>query len=206
MPPPFEKKQNATIARFCVGRFNSAAFEDGILRLEGSVQSLPMAKKNLTTPSIGLSQETRKDVADLLSGILADQHVLYIKKRNFHWNLIGGRFHTLHEHFEELYTELALSIDETAERIRMIGEVPPGSMGEFLKLATLEETTGSLIEGDAAIEALLKDHEACARNLREAIEKVEGELSDVGTADFLTALLQKHEMTAWMLRSYLETV
>ena len=80
--------------------------------------------------------------------------MLYIKKRNFHWNLIGGRFHTLHEHFEQLYTELALAIDETAERIRMIGCVAPGSMAEFLKLATLKETKGALVEGDD--EATLK--------------------------------------------------
>ena len=165
-------------------------------------KSVLMANKKITEPSIGLSKETREAVSKILSGILADQHVLYIKKRNFHWNLIGGRFHTLHEYFEQLYTELALSIDETAERIRMIGGVAPGSMAEFLELASLKETKGSLTEGEDAIAALLSDHEACIRTIREAIEEVEDNLGDVGTADFLTALLQKHEMNAWMLRSY----
>ncbi|YCM43651.1 DNA starvation/stationary phase protection protein [Verrucomicrobiaceae bacterium 227] len=164
-----------------------------------------MAKKTTLPLAIGLSDEAREDVAGILSSILADQHVLYIKKRNFHWNLIGGRFHTLHEHFEQLYTELALAIDETAERIRMIGCVAPGSMAEFLKLATLKETKGALVEGDDAISALLADHESCIRNLRGAIGRIESDFEDVGTADFLTELLQKHEMTAWMLRSYLET-
>lgn len=164
-----------------------------------------MAQKQLTQPSIGLSEETRKKVAQLLAGILADQHVLYIKKRNYHWNLVGGRFHTLHEHFETLYTELAAAIDETAERIRMIGHTPPGSMAEFLELASLKEVSGKLVEGDAAIQSLLEDHEACIRTLREVIEKTEDDLGDVGTADFVTELLQKHEMTAWMLRSYLES-
>jgi len=161
---------------------------------------------NTTLPlAIGLSDDAREDVAGILSSILADQHVLYIKKRNFHWNLIGGRFHSLHEHFEQLYTALALAIDETAERIRMIGCVAPGSMAEFLKLTTLKETGGALVDGDEAISTLLADHESCIRNLRGAIGRVESDFGDAGTADFLTQLLQKHEMTAWMLRSYLET-
>lgn len=164
-----------------------------------------MAKIKTNEASIGLTENTRAKVAEILSAILADQHVLYIKQRNFHWNLIGGRFHTLHEHFEQLYTELALVIDETAERIRMVGSVAPGSMAEFIELASLKEQSGALIEGNDAIAALLNDHESCARTLREAIGQMEDELEDVGTADFLTAILQKHEMTAWMLRSYLET-
>ncbi|MGJ8696921.1 MAG: Dps family protein [Verrucomicrobiaceae bacterium] len=154
--------------------------------------------------SIGLDAESRKEVATILNEILADQHVLYVKTRNFHWNLIGGRFHSLHEHFEKLYTDLALVIDETAERVRMIGGVPTGSMKEFLSVASLEECEGVLITGDEAIENLLQDHESCIRSLRKRISTVEDEYEDVGTADFLTALIQKHEMTAWMLRSYLE--
>ena len=164
-----------------------------------------MGKSVKSSPSIGLSEEVRDKVSGILSEILADQHVLYIKTRNYHWNLIGGRFHSLHEHFEQMYTELAVVIDETAERIRMIGGVSPGSMGEFLELATLKEQKGGLVTGDDAISSLLADHEACVRNLRKAIEKTEDELGDVGTADFLTGLIQKHEMTAWMLRSYLES-
>lgn len=164
-----------------------------------------MAKNTKTPLAVGLSEKAREDVAAILASMLADQHVLYIKKRNFHWNLTGGRFHSLHEHFEKLYTELALAIDETAERIRMIGCVAPGSMAEFLKLTTLKELGGELINGEDAISALLADHESCIRNLRGAIGRVELDYGDAGTADFLTELLQKHEMTAWMLRSHLET-
>ncbi|GHC67514.1 Dps family protein [Roseibacillus persicicus] len=161
-------------------------------------------KKKSTSPSIGLSADTRKKACSILNGILSDQHVLYIKTRNFHWNLIGGRFHTLHEHFEEMYNELAVAIDETAERIRMLGGVSPGSMKEFLANATLKEEKGAIIDGDAAIESLLSDHESVAQSLRKDIEKLEEDLGDVGSADFLTALLQKHEQTSWMLRSYLD--
>lgn len=161
-----------------------------------------MAKKK-NNPSIGLTAKSRKTIEDVLSTILSDQHVLYIKTRNFHWNLIGGRFHSLHVHFEAMYGELALAIDETAERIRMIGGVSPGSMEEFTKSASLKESKGSLVSGDAAIKALLADHESVIRILRKEIPSI-GDLDDLGTEDFLVGLLQKHEMTAWMLRSYLE--
>ena len=161
-----------------------------------------MPKKS-TNPSIGLTAKNRQKIESALSTILADQHVLYIKTRHFHWNLIGGRFHSLHVFFEEMYGELALAIDQTAERIRMIGGVAPGSMAEFEKAATLKEVKGALVSGDAAIKALLSDHEAVIRNLRKEIPGI-GEMDDLGTEDFLVGLLQKHEMTAWMLRSYLE--
>jgi len=161
-----------------------------------------MAKKK-NTPSIGITAKSRMKIEDVLSTILADQHVLYIKTRNFHWNLIGGRFHSLHVHFETMYGELAVAIDETAERIRMIGGISPGSMEEFTKSATLKESKGSLVGGDAAIKALLADHESVIRNLRKEIPGI-GDLDDLGTEDFLVGLLQKHEMIAWMLRSYLE--
>lgn len=163
-----------------------------------------MAKKNLSSPSIGLTAKSRQQIEKSLSGILADQHVLYIKTRNFHWNLIGGRFHSLHLYFEEMYGVLALAIDETAERIRMIGGVAPGSMAEFVGSASLKEVKGALISGDNAITALLADHEAVIRSLRKEIPGI-GELDDLGTEDFLVGLLQKHESTAWMLRSYLES-
>lgn len=162
-----------------------------------------MGKKRVKTPSIGLTAKSRKKIKGVLCGVLADQHVLYIKVRNFHWNLIGGRFHSLHVHFEEMYGELAVSIDETAERIRMIGGVSLGSMSEFLDSASLKETKGKLVEGDDAIKELLADNEAVIRKLREEIPGV-GDLDDHGTEDFLVSLLQKHETSAWMLRSYLE--
>jgi len=152
---------------------------------------------------IGLDSKVRTLVVGHLSAILADQHVLYTKTRNFHWNLTGHRFHTLHEFFEKQYDGLALAIDKTAERIRMLGAASPGSMSEFLAKATLKEVPGALVDGDHAIAALRDDHEAAARELRKAVDAVD-EAGDVGTADFLTDLLKEHEEAAWMLRSFLD--
>ena len=152
---------------------------------------------------IGLDAKVRASSVKALSGILANQHVLYLKTRNFHWNLTGHRFHTLHAFFEAQYDALALAIDKTAERIRMLGASSPGSMKEFLALASLKECSGQLIGGDEAIIALRNDHEAAARELRKAVDSTD-EAGDAGTADFLTELLQNHEEAAWMLRSFLE--
>lgn len=157
-----------------------------------------------TEPHIGIEKDNRSAVSQILNTILADQHVLYIKTRNFHWNLIGGRFHSLHEHFEELYTGLASTIDQTAERIRMVGGVAAGSMHEFINNAGLKEEVGEVLEGDDALHKLLSDHEKMIQTLRNYIEIIEVENNDVGTADFLTGILQNHEMIAWMLRSYLQ--
>jgi starvation-inducible DNA-binding protein len=153
---------------------------------------------------IGLSDEARRKAADVLTGILADQHVLYLKTRNFHWNLTGYRFRTLHAFFEDQYEALATAIDETAERIRMLGAVSPGSMAEMLKCAKLSETPGALIEGQDALKALHADNEAVVRHLRDAIEILEEECKDAGTADFVTGLIRDHEKLTWMLRSHIE--
>lgn len=152
---------------------------------------------------IGLDESTRKEVVSLLSALLANQHVLYIKTRNFHWNLTGHRFSTLHLFFEKQYGELEVAIDETAERIRMLGSASPGSMKEFLELASLKETPGALVHGDTAVAALRDDHEAASRECRKVVDRSD-ELGDAGTADFVTKLLQGHEQAAWMLRSFLE--
>jgi starvation-inducible DNA-binding protein len=161
-----------------------------------------------TSPSvenihIGLDEKVRALAVKRLSAILADQHVLYGKTRNFHWNLTGHRFHTLHEFFEKQYDALAEAIDKTAERIRMLGYPSPGSMKEFLDQATLKEVSGALVNGDDAIAALRDDHEAAVRELRKAVDALT-DAGDAGTADFLTDLLKEHEQTAWMLRSFLD--
>lgn len=161
------------------------------------------AARTTETLDIGLDAKVRVASVKALSVILADQHVLYLKTRNFHWNLTGHRFHTLHAFFEAQYDALALAIDKTAERIRMLGAASPGSMKEFLALATLKEGTGVLIGGDEAIAALRDDHESAARALRKAVDATD-EAGDAGTADFLTERLQEHEEAAWMLRSFLE--
>lgn len=150
--------------------------------------------------SIGLGKEARGRSVEILAGILGDQHVLYMKTRNFHWNLTGPHFNALHAFFEEQYNALAAAIDETAERIRMLGSASPGSMKELLALASLKESPGALIDGEAAVAALLDDHEAVIRSLREAIDAL-AEAGDTGSEDFATGLLQAHEKAAWMLRS-----
>lgn len=150
----------------------------------------------------GLSQEQRNGVIDTLTSTLSNQHVLYIKLRNFHWNLKGPRFHSLHEFFEEQYTTLEKSIDETAERIRMLGGVAPGSMAEFLDHATLKEASGAITDGEDAISTLVADQEAIVRDLRDYAKRVEEEYRDQATADFLVELLRAHVSQAWMLRSY----
>ena len=154
-------------------------------------------------PNLGLSSKSRDTVIVLLARLLADEHVLYVKTRNFHWNVTGLDFGSLHALFEKQYDELAGAIDEIAERLRSLGGIAPGSMKEFLKLARLGEQPGGRLEAEKMIVALLSDHEAVIRTLREDIGAA-GKAGDDGTADFLTGLLEAHEKTAWMLRAHLE--
>lgn len=159
------------------------------------------SKPAAADPALGLPPAKRTRSIALLAAVLADQHVLYQKTRNYHWNLVGQRFFTLHELFEKQYRALAEAIDETAERIRMLEGIPPSSMAEFLKLASLKEAPSALIHGEQALESLADDHAACVRSLREAISAADEKCDDAGTADFLTELIQAHEKNAWMLRS-----
>lgn len=141
----------------------------------------------------------------ILKSLLADQHVLYIKTRNFHWNLKGPRFHDLHKVFEEHYRLLEIQIDDTAERIRMLGGVSSGMMKEFLDEASLGECPGEIVNGQIATELLIKDHNQMTCFLKAAIQECDKRNNDVGTADFLTSLLRSHEEIAWILRSMRET-
>lgn len=154
-------------------------------------------------PNLGLSGKARETVLALLGRLLADEHVLYVKTRNFHWNVTGLDFGSLHALFEKQYDELAETIDEIAERIRSLGGIAPGSMKEFLKLATLDEQPGGKLDAEKMIAALLSDHEAVVRSLREAADAT-GAAGDAGTEDFLVGLLEAHEKTAWFLRAHLE--
>ncbi len=153
-------------------------------------------------PNLGLSSKARETVLAVLGRLLADEHVLYVKTRNFHWNVTGLDFGSLHALFEKQYDELSETIDEIAERIRALGGVAPGSMKEFLKLARLEEQPGDTLAAEKMIAALLSDYESVIRALRADIE-VTGEAGDAGTDDFLTGILEAHEKTAWMLRAHL---
>jgi starvation-inducible DNA-binding protein len=151
---------------------------------------------------IGIDDKARKDIADGLSHLLADSYTLYLKTHNFHWNVTGPMFNTLHLMFEGQYTELATAVDEIAERIRALGHPAPGSYAQFTKLSKVKEETGTPGAEDM-IKQLVEAHETVARTAREVFPVAE-EASDEPTADLLTQRLQVHEKTAWMLRSLLE--
>jgi starvation-inducible DNA-binding protein len=160
--------------------------------------------KDLRKINIGLSDKDRAAVSDILQTVLANTTVLYTKTRNYHWNITGPRFHTLHLFLEEQYTALAASADEVAERIRSLGGFSIGTMAEFIEASDLKEEPGVRPPSDGMLASLLEDHETIIRGLREAIDKCDDDHHDTGTADFLTALMEAHEKMAWMLRGHLE--
>jgi len=150
---------------------------------------------------IGISEKDRKQLADGLSHLLADTYTLYLKTHNFHWNVTGPMFQTLHLMFETHYNELALAVDLIAERIRALGHVAPGSYAAYAKLSTIREEAG-VPAATAMIRSLVKGHEAVAKTAR-GVFPVADAANDQPTADLLTQRLQIHEKTAWMLRSLL---
>lgn len=158
----------------------------------------------MSTPEIGLSKDSLNGVITLLNDALADQHILYIKLRNYHWNVTGPRFYMLHELFEDQYNQIAEAIDETAERVRALGGRPLSTMREFLDNSQLTEAPGDFPDADTMVANLLADHEAVIRKLRNAIEVSDDAYGDAGTADHFTELIQVHEKMAWMLRVTLE--
>jgi len=153
--------------------------------------------------NIGMPKKDRDSVAEILSTLLADQHTMYIKLRNYHWNVEGMHFQALHDMFQEQYEQLEKFIDDTAERIRALGHYSPGSMEEFRKMARLQETSN--LGGDAKkmLENLLADHEMIIQTLRVDVDETADKFHDMGNSDFLTALMEEHEKMAWMLRSHL---
>jgi len=153
--------------------------------------------------NIGLAPNSRHKVSDILGGIIADQYILYTKTRNYHWNVTGEDFPQYHKLFETQYSALDEDIDAVAERIRTLGGKTPATLSEFLKLATLKEHPAKYPTTKTMIANLLADHETVIRNLRKDIGSCL-KLDDVGTQDFLTQLMEKHEKTAWMLRATLE--
>jgi starvation-inducible DNA-binding protein len=152
---------------------------------------------------IGLTDEQRAGVIEILNGTLSDLHVLYTKTRNYHWNVVGEHFRDLHKLLEEQYEALAESIDEVAERTRMLGAPALGTMTEFLERARLKEQPGDHPDQFTMLSNLCADHEATIRQLREDADACDEEFHDMGTNDFLIGLMQVHEKMAWMLRSFL---
>lgn len=148
---------------------------------------------------IGISEQNRLAIAEGLSRLLADTYTLYLKTHNFHWNVTGPMFNTLHLMFEQQYTELATAVDEIAERIRALGVTAPGSYAQFAALSSVVEETG-VPSAEEMIAQLVKDQETVVRTARSIFPAIE-EASDEPSADLLTQRMQIHEKTAWMLRS-----
>jgi starvation-inducible DNA-binding protein len=157
----------------------------------------------VTQVAIGIEDTKRQAIAEGLSRLLADTYTLYLKTHNFHWNVTGPMFQTLHTMFETQYTELALAVDLIAERIRALGFPAPGTYSEYAKLSSIDETQG-VPKAEEMIKLLVQGQEAVVRTARSLFPLVD-EANDEPTADLLTQRMQVHEKTAWMLRSLLES-
>ncbi len=151
---------------------------------------------------IGIEEKDRAAITQGLSRLLADSYTLYLKTHNFHWNVTGPMFQTLHLMFETQYNELALAVDGIAERIRALGHRAPGTYAEFSELSSIKEEMGTP-QAHKMIQLLVEGHEAVVRTARSIFPVVE-KAGDEPTADLLTQRMQIHEKTAWMLRSLLE--
>lgn len=151
---------------------------------------------------IGIPNAQREEIANGLSRLLADTYTLYLKTHNFHWNVTGPMFSTLHTLFETHYTELATAVDEIAERIRALGVAAPGSYKQFAELSSIKEETGTP-SAEEMIKQLVKGQEAVVKTARSVFPAAE-KANDEPTADLLTQRMQVHEKNAWMLRVLLE--
>ncbi|AGH96603.1 Dps family protein [Pseudobdellovibrio exovorus] len=151
---------------------------------------------------IGISEVNRKAVAGGLSALLADTYTLYLKTHNFHWNVEGPMFRTLHLMFMEQYTEMWNALDVIAERIRSLGHYAPGSYSEFVKLTSIKESK-SVPKANKMIEEAIEGHETIIKTIRGIFDDAE-KAKDQTTMDVLTQRLDIHEKTAWMLRSLLK--
>ncbi|KST68477.1 Dps family protein [Mastigocoleus testarum] len=160
------------------------------------------ANINAIPVNIGIDEDSRAKIAEGLSRLLADTYTLYLKTHNFHWNVTGPMFQTLHLMFETQYTELSAAVDLIAERIRALGYPAPGTYSEYVRLSSISETSG-VPKANEMIRLLVEGQEAVIRTARSIFPVVE-EVNDEPTADLLTQRMQVHEKTAWMLRSLLE--
>ncbi|TVP62232.1 MAG: DNA starvation/stationary phase protection protein [Nodularia sp. (in: Bacteria)] len=158
----------------------------------------------MRTINIGLTEEQRQGVINLLNQDLADAYVLIVKTKKYHWDVVGPQFRSLHELWEEHYEKLTENIDALAERIRALGGFPVGTMEGFLKIATLKEHSGDVPLATGMVAQLGENHEQVIRNLRDHVDQCSEQFHDEGTSDFLTGLMEEHEQMAWMLRSFIE--
>ena len=161
------------------------------------------SKTSAPTINIGISEKDRAAIAQGLSRLLADTYTLYLTTHNFHWNVTGPMFNTLHTMFMTQYTELWNAVDPVAERIRSLGHFAPGSYAQFGQLTSLPDAPAEPPKATEMIRILVQGHEAVARTAR-SLFPLADKASDEPTADLLTQRLTVHEQAAWMLRSLLE--
>jgi starvation-inducible DNA-binding protein len=151
--------------------------------------------------SIGIADDQLEQIIHGLSRVLASSYSLYLKTHSYHWNVVGPMFHSLHAMFMDEYTELALAVDEIAERIRALGAPAPGTYRQFAELSVVPEDT-DVPDAHEMVRRLVAAHEVTARTIRDTLPVVEGAPDQVST-DLLVRRLEVHEKTAWMLRSML---
>ena len=169
----------------------------------GAMVAEESGSRNAPIINIGIERQDRAAIAEGLSRVLADTYTLYLTTHNFHWNVTGPHFNSLHAMFMAQYTELWASTDVIAERIRALGHYAPGSYAEFSKIATVPDVPQTPPKAMEMVRILVKGHETVSRIAREFIPVAE-EAGDDPTADMLTARCTVHDQTAWMLRSLLE--
>lgn len=162
-----------------------------------------MGKSGKGQIDIGISEKDRAAIVEGLSKLLADTYTLYLTTHNFHWNVTGPMFNTLHAMFMTQYTELWASVDLIAERIRSLGHPAPGSYAQFSSLASIKDVPADPPKALDMVAILVTGHEAVARTARSIFPAAE-KANDEPTSDLLTQRLTVHEKTAWMLRSLLE--
>jgi starvation-inducible DNA-binding protein len=182
----------------------AAETADGTVPSKGGLRvAPPSGSRQAPRINIGIEDEDRAAIAEGLSRVLADTYTLYLTTHNFHWNVTGPHFNSLHAMFMEQYTELWNSTDVIAERIRALGHYAPGSYAEFSRIATVPDVPPEPPRATEMVRILVQGHETVSRIAREFIPVAE-EAGDDPTADMLTARCTVHDQTAWMLRSLLE--
>ncbi len=154
-------------------------------------------------PTIGIPDYDLQEVVTLLNTLLADENVLYTKTRNAHWNITGSNFFDLHRLFQMQYESLDIVVDEIAERVRSLGHFALGSMKDFLSITNMSEENHDFGNSKQIIQTLLNDHETIIRIIRSDIVPIATKYRDLGTADFVTGVMEQHEKMGWMLRASL---
>jgi starvation-inducible DNA-binding protein len=163
-----------------------------------------LVKESKSSIDIGLAKEARHGVIEILNRVLCDENIIYIKTKNYHWNVVGPDFSERHAFFRGQYEALDEIIDEVAERVRNLNGKSLGTCSEYLQHSRLKELPGDYPNDITMISNLLVDHEQIIRALRKDADRCEDEYHDMGTNDFLIGIMEKHEKMAWMLRAHLD--